>query len=143
MAQIHSDNEENMFEIDNIEELYALQKGLMEIRFNAAGVDWAIKGSPFLSHIHERLVEAIIAYHDANGEPRKAQDWHDWRRFETRVLEQPAIHDYLVKIWSELPTPEAKREAVADQMRPFTFSVDNVNDMVAEIETESRKQSAT
>ncbi|WP_192580553.1 hypothetical protein [Micromonospora sp. ALFpr18c] len=41
-----------MFEIDNVDELYALQKGLMEIRFNAADVDWAVKGSPFLSRVH-------------------------------------------------------------------------------------------
>ncbi|WP_020521132.1 hypothetical protein [Catelliglobosispora koreensis] len=130
-----------MFEIDNIDELYALQKGLMEIRFNTSDVDWAVQGSPFLSHIHERLVESIIAYHDASGEPRKAQGWRDWRRFDTRAMERPAIRDYLVKMWNDLYTPEAKREAVTDQMRPFVFTDDDVTEMISEIEAEHGKAS--
>lgn len=131
-----------MFEIDNIDELYALQKGLMEIRFNATDVDWAVKGSPFLSRVHERLVETIIAHHEEIGESRKAQGWRDWRRFEARAMERPAVRDYLAEMWDELPTPEVKRVAVVDQMRPFVFSDENVTEMIAEIETEWRKRSA-
>ena len=130
-----------MFEINDIDELYALQKGFMEIRFNTSDVDWAVQGSPFLSHLHERIVETIIAHYDASGEPLKAQGWRDWRRFETRAMERTAIRNYLAKMWKEFPTPEAKRESVADQMRPFTFSAEDVTEMIAEIEAAWRKQS--
>src|SRR6266571_6194255 len=122
-----------MFEITDINELYALQKGLMEIRFNTTDVDWAVQGSPVLGQLHQRVVEAIIRYHERSGEHAKAEGWREWRRFDRRVLERTAIREYLRRQWSRLTTDAAKREAVNNQMRPFAFSENDVEDLLTEM----------
>jgi len=125
-----------MFEIDDIDELYALQKGLTEIRFKASDVDWAVQGSPILGRLHERILESIIAHHEASGEPRKAEEWRKWRRFETREFEWASIRRYLRSIWSEL-SPDEKRAAVVNQMRPFTCTENDVSGLISELDSEA------
>lgn len=50
-----------MLQVDDYQELLALNRALMEVRYLARDVDNATRGSSFLSNLHERVIDEIKA----------------------------------------------------------------------------------
>lgn len=114
-----------MLSISDRDELLALNKALMEVRYLAGMVDGAIRGSAFLSAVHDRVVDELENTARESGNIREAEQWEDWRRLDGRVLELPKIVEYLSHHWSGLSL-DARREALFNQLRPFKFSDEDV-----------------
>ncbi len=128
-----------MLIIENYDDLLALNRALMEVRYLARDVDSATRGSAFLSSMHSRVIDELVGYHESRGESRKAETWHEWRRLTARNIEKASIATYLVSVWPHLKTVEQKREVVVNQARPFTFSDDEISALIEQIDSGLRK----
>lgn len=123
-----------MLQIDDYQELLALNRALMEVRYLARDVDGATRGSSFLSDLHERVIEAIKANLRVFGRDGEVASWERWEDFASRTVEPPLIADYLVQDWLQLPSREAKQKVVMNQLRPFKFSASDVQHMVQQLD---------
>lgn len=123
-----------MLQVDDYQELLALNRALMEVRYLAGDVDDATRGSSFLSCLHERLINEIKENLRMSGRDGEVAHWENWENFANRKIEPPLIAEYLVQDWAQLPSPEVKREAVRNQLRPFKFSTEDVQLMVQELD---------
>src|SRR6266540_3301129 len=123
-----------MLTIENYDDLLALNRALMEVRYLARDVDSATRGSGFLSSMHSRVIDELVGYHESRGESRKAETWREWRRLAARNIEKASIAAYLASVWPHLKTVEQKREVVVNQARPFTFSDDEISTLIVPID---------
>lgn len=128
-----------MLTIDKYDDLLALNRALMEVRYLARDVDSATRGSAFLSSIHSRVIAELVGHHESRGESRKAEAWHEWRRLAARNIEKASIIAYVVSVWPQLKTREQKREVVVNQARPFTFSDDEISALIEQIDSVLKK----
>lgn len=129
----------SMLTVESYDDLLALNRALMEVRYLASDVDSATRGSAFLSSMHSRIIDELIVYHESRGESGKAEAWHEWRRLAARRIETASITAYLASVWPHLKTVEQKREVVVNQARPFTFSDDEISDLIERVESELEK----
>lgn len=129
----------SMLTIEKYDELLALNRALMEVRYLARGVDSATRGSAFLSSIHSRVVDELVGYHESRGESHKADAWREWRRLATRNIERPSIVAHLVSMWPQLKTVEQKRKVVVNQARPFIFSDGEIGALIDQIDLRLEK----
>jgi hypothetical protein len=118
-------------------ELLALNRALMEVRFLAADVDDAVRGSSHLAEVHARVVDAVIDFHRARGETKEVESWNEWRNFEGRGLERRGIVEYLVSFWSSLGSEESRLEALRSQLRPFAYGEEDLIALYRELEDRS------
>lgn len=123
-----------MLQVNDYQELLALNRGLMEVRYLARDVDNATRGSAFLSDLHERVIKAIKASLRASGQRGEVAAWERWEDFASRTVEPPLITEYLAQNWEHLVSPEVKREVVENQLRPFKFSAEDVQRVVRELD---------
>jgi hypothetical protein len=128
-----------MLTIDSYDDLLALNRALMEVRYLARDVDSATRGSAFLSSVHSRIIDALIDYHDRRGESRKAEAWREWRQFAARSIEKESIVAYLASVWPHLTVTEQKREVAVNQARPFSFSDDEITALIEQIDSDVEK----
>jgi hypothetical protein len=118
-------------------ELLALNRALMEVRFLAGDVDDAVRGSSHLAEVHVQLVDALINFHHERGETREAESWNEWRSFEGRGLERQGIIEYLIPFWAALSSKQLKLEALKNQMRPFTYEQEELDNLYRELDVRS------
>lgn len=124
-----------MLEIRDYHELLALNRALMEVRYLANDVDDATRGSSFLSRLHERAIEAIkMCLLDAKKESEAAA-WDDWMRLDGRENEVLRVIEYLTPLWSRLASAVQKREVLINQLRPFSFRDDDIDQIIVELDS--------
>jgi hypothetical protein len=126
-----------MLTVDGHLELLALNRALMEVRFLAGDVDDAVRGSSHLAEVHVRVVDALINFHHGRGETREVESWNEWRSFEGRGLERQGIIGYLISFWAPLGSKELRLEALRNQMRPFTYDQEDLDDLYRELDARS------
>ena len=126
-----------MLTVDGRLELLALNRALMEVRFLAGDVDDAVRGSSHLAEVHVRVVDALINFHHARGETKEVESWIDWRNFDHRGLERRGIIEYLVSFWASLGSKELRLKALRNQMLPFTYSEEDLDEIYRELEARS------
>lgn len=124
-----------MLTIESYDDLLALNRALMEVRYLAGNVDTATRGSAYLSSMHSRVIDELVAYHESHGESHRAETWHEWRRLAARRIEKASITAYLASVWPLLKTVKQKREVVVNQARPFTFSDDEIDGLIEQVES--------
>ncbi|MFI7213963.1 hypothetical protein [Micromonospora maritima] len=133
MARTHSDEEVDVLVVGNLNELFALNRALMETRFLADGVDAATRGSADLAHLHERVVESIKSSLISGGDTVGAARWVEWQQLERRVRELPAIVAYLETVW-DLPLDDvSKRQAVENQLKPFSYPQEKLSELIRQL----------
>ncbi|WP_157756683.1 hypothetical protein [Plantactinospora sp. KBS50] len=115
----------------------ALNRALMEVRFLAADVDDAVRGSSHLAEVHARVVDAVIDLHRAHGDAKEVESWNEWRNFEGRGLERRGIVEYLLSFWVSLDSEELRLEALRSQLHPFIYGDDDLNGIYRELEDRS------
>lgn len=122
-----------MLTVDDYDELLALNRALMEVRYHADHVRADTRGSAHLTRVHVRVIDEIIIGLDNGGRAREADGWRNWRKFENREIERPEILRYLREVWSQLSSDEQRREVARNQMSPFEFSHEDVQRILAEV----------
>src|SRR4051812_6248700 len=103
----------------------------MEVRYLARDVDDATRGGAFLARLHESVVQEIKAALADSGDASRVAAWDEWLRFSGRVLERPGIIEYLSGVWPGLRSLDVKRQVLLNQVRPFTFTEDDVQQLLA------------
>jgi hypothetical protein len=120
-----------IFSIDSYDELRALHRALMEAKFSESPNDPAIQGSPLLSSISNRVVEALIAIEiTKEGEISRAK-WQEWRqltpiRREYKIVRAKLRSEAAWKNWS---SPE-KIKYVKDLISPLQASEEIIDTLL-------------
>lgn len=123
-----------MLEVSDYQELLALNRALMEVRYLARGVDDATRGSSHLSHVHERIIEAIKDSLRVAGTPGQVTTWEKWQQLRTREFEIQRVIEYLAPMWTRLASADAKREVLINQLRPFSFEENDVETLISRLD---------
>ena len=123
-----------MLTVNDHNELLALNKALMYVRYLSNDMDPATRGSALLSELHARVIEEIIASARTSGRYGEVTGWEEWRALAGRKVELPMIVEHLSRDWARLASPELKRDVVRNQLRPFNFSEDDVERLVQELD---------
>lgn len=123
-----------MLEVTDYQDLLALNRALMEVRYLAREVDDATRGSAYLSRLHERVIEEIKESLRAAGTPGQVATWEKWQRLETREFEIQRVLEYLAPMWMRLPSMDAKREVLMSQLRPFKFAENDVQTLISQLD---------
>jgi len=123
-----------MFTVTDYQELVALNRALMEVRYLADNVDDATRGSSFLSILHVRVVDAIKATLSESGNAGQLSDWEKWQLLENRERELPRIMKYLATFWPGLPSEEGKRSVMISMLRPFIFTDDDLQRLISQLD---------
>jgi hypothetical protein len=120
-----------MLIIDNYDDLLALNRALMEVRYLASDIDPATRGSSFLSDVHSRVVDEIVAKAESSGNAKEVERWQSWRQFRARSIERLLLLDYLRSVWRSDAEPDQKRRVVTNQLRPFAFTDDDLDQLLS------------
>lgn len=127
-------------EINEYYELLSLNRALMEVRYLARDADDASKGSAHLTNIHTRVIEEIKKHLRASGDHDAAVGWEQWAEFSRREVERPLIIEDLARHWRDLHSYEQKREVLINQMRPFSFTEEDVQRMMQELDQRTSEE---
>jgi hypothetical protein len=123
-----------VLEVSDYQDLLALNRALMEVRYLARDVDDATRGSSYLSRLHERVIEEIKESLHASGAPGQVVTWEKWQLLETREFEIGKVLEYLGPIWTRLSSADAKREVLTNQLRPFRFTENDVETLISRLD---------
>ncbi len=123
-----------MLTVAEYQELLALNRALMEVRYLADNVDDATRGSAFLGNLHVRVIEEIKANLMASGKVGQVVEWERWQLLQTRTIELPRIIEYLSTLWYQLPSNKVKRDVLVNQLHPFKFGEDDIQRLVSELD---------
>ena len=124
-----------MLIIENYDDLLALNRALMEVRYLASDVDAATRGSSFLSDVHSRVVDEIVANAETSGNAKEVERWRNWRQFRARSVERPLLLGYLRSVWRGDAEPDQKRRVVTNQLRPFMFTEDDLEQLISVLDS--------
>lgn len=121
--------------IDNYEELVALHRALLEVKFSGNCKDEVLPFSEFIANISNKVVDEIIEY-NKQGKGNKlatTQDWVNWRVLEKNQPEWNAILENIQKIdeWRQSLKSE-KENTVKWLASPFILTEKSLNELITE-----------
>ena len=119
--------------VETYHELLALNRALMEVRYLGDGIDGVTRGSALLSELHERVVDAIEQKMTESGDKRGLANAKAWRNLREHEDAIKGVLNYLLPYWLQFPDDESRSFALRNQLRPFNFSEEDIDWLMAEL----------
>ena len=133
-----------MLKFDDINEVSALHKALVEAKFSHCPINGEIAGSPIIADISNRVYDELCEMQEKRKKGA-GKDWQNWRRIKTEKGYRGFRRTAVMSARKDLRLKEAaqaeKRAIAKCYLSPFTCTESGIDEFLDEVENGSAGKS--
>lgn len=120
--------EKYTLEINDYYSLVSIHKSLLEAKFNLAPDNEDISGSPLVAGVYDEVISLLL-------QSEKGAEWEQWLQLKNRpdYRKRAVLRMKESNRWANASL-EVKKEIAQNYLTPFTFTEDELEDVIKEVD---------